>query len=234
MAQASQFRKVKDIVLSDPDRRYVVVSAPGKRFSTDSKITDLLYLLDAHRQYHVDASNVFKLIRSRFLEIKETLHLKQPIEKELDHFYTHLNEYSQNEIVSRGEYFCAKLMAEYLGFPFVDAAEVIRLNLDKSIDWEATKARLSAKMNEYDHFVFPGFYGTTSANKIQVFSRGGGDITGAILANALNADVYENWTDVSGFLMADPRIVSNPKQITHITYSELRELSYMGASVTTS
>ena len=231
MAQASQFRKVKDIVLSDPDRRYVVVSAPGKRFSTDSKITDLLYLLDAHRQYHVDASNVFKLIRSRFTKIKESLHLQQPIEKELDHFYTHLNEYTQNEIVSRGEYFCAKLMAEYLGFPFVDAAEVIRLNLDKSIDWDATRARLNAKMNEYDHFVFPGFYGTTSANKIQVFSRGGGDITGAILANALHADVYENWTDVSGFLMADPRIVPNPKQITHITYSELRELSYMGASV---
>ena len=151
--------------------------------------------------------------------------------KRQDHFYTHLNEYTQNEIVSRGEYFCAKLMAEYLGFPFVDAAEVIRLNLDKSIDWDATRARLNAKMNEYDHFVFPGFYGTTSANKIQVFSRGGGDITGAILANALHADVYENWTDVSGFLMADPRIVPNPKQITHITYSELRELSYMGASV---
>lgn len=231
VAQASQFRKVKDIVLSDPDRRYVVVSAPGKRFSTDSKITDLLYLLDAHRVYHVDASNVFKLIRERFLEIKESLHLQQPIEKELDYFYTHLNEYSQNEIVSRGEYFCAKLMAEYLGFPFVDAAEVIRLNLDKSIDWDATKARLKAKMNEYDRFVFPGFYGTTASNKIQVFSRGGGDITGAILANALNADVYENWTDVSGFLMADPRIVDNPRQITHITYSELRELSYMGASV---
>lgn len=231
VAQASQFKKVRDIIQADPDRRYVVVSAPGKRFSNDSKITDLLYLLDAHRTYHVDGSNVFRLIKERFLEIKEELGLKQPIEKELDQLYTNLSSYSQNELVSRGEYFCAKLMAEYLGFPFVDAADVIRLNLDKSIDWEATRARLQAKMNEYEHFVFPGFYGTSANNKIQVFSRGGGDITGSILANAMGADVYENWTDVSGFLMADPRIVPNPKEITHITYSELRELSYMGASV---
>ena len=231
VAQASQFKKVRDIIQADPDRRYVVVSAPGKRFSNDSKITDLLYLLDAHRTYHVDGSNVFRLIKERFLEIKEELDLKQPIEKELDQLYTNLSSYSQNELVSRGEYFCAKLMAEYLGFPFVDAADVIRVNLDKSIDWEATRARLQAKMNEYEHFVFPGFYGTSANNKIQVFSRGGGDITGSILANAMGADVYENWTDVSGFLMADPRIVPNPKEITHITYSELRELSYMGASV---
>lgn len=231
VAQASQFKKVRDIIQADPDRRYVVVSAPGKRFSNDSKITDLLYLLDAHRTYHVDGSNVFRLIKERFLEIKEELDLKQPIEKELDQLYTNLSSYSQNELVSRGEYFCAKLMAEYLGFPFVDAADVIRLNLDKSIDWEATRARLQAKMNEYEHFVFPGFYATSANNKIQVFSRGGGDITGSILANAMGADVYENWTDVSGFLMADPRIVPNPKEITHITYSELRELSYMGASV---
>lgn len=231
VSQASQFQKVKDIVESDPDRRYVVVSAPGKRFSSDSKITDLLYLLDAHRQYHVDASNVYKLIRERFVEIKESLGLKQPIEKELDAFYSSLSTMNQNEIVSRGEYFCAKLMAEYLGFPFLDAKDVIRLNYDKSIDWEATRARLEAKTKELSHFVFPGFYGTSANDKIMVFSRGGGDITGAILANIMNADVYENWTDVSGFLMADPRVVNKPEPITHITYSELRELSYMGASV---
>ncbi|MCF0245286.1 MAG: aspartate kinase, partial [Ileibacterium sp.] len=231
VSQSSQFRKVKDIVLSDPDRRYVVVSAPGVRFANDPKVTDLLYLLDAHRTYHVDGSNVFNLIKERFIEIKTSLGLKQPIEKELDDFYVNLSKYSQSYIVSRGEYFCAKLMAEYLGFPFVDAADVIRLNLDKTIDWPATKSRLKAKMNTHPRFVFPGFYGTASNDKIQVFSRGGGDITGSILANALEADVYENWTDVSGFLMADPRIVSNPMPITHITYSELRELSYMGASV---
>lgn len=231
VASAVQFAKVKKIIESDPDRRYVVVSAPGKRFSNDSKITDLLYLLHAHLTYHVDASNVFRLIKERFLEIKNELHLQQDIEGDLDKFYAGLSRMSENDIVSRGEYFCARLMAEYLGFPFVDAAEVIRLNLDRTIDWDATRARLQAKMNEYDRFVFPGFYGTTANDKVQVFSRGGGDITGSILANCLHADVYENWTDVSGFLMADPRIVDHPKPITHITYSELRELSYMGASV---
>lgn len=231
VSQASQFKKVKDIVESDPDRRYVVVSAPGKRWSNDSKITDLLYLLDAHRQYHVDASNVFKLIKERFVEIKESLGLKTPIEKELDSMYANLSSMTETEIVSRGEYFCAKLMADYLGYPFVDAADVIRINHDKSIDWDATRARLKAVMNEHPRFVFPGFYGMSANGKIMVFSRGGGDVTGAILANVLGADVYENWTDVSGFLMADPRVVRNPEPITHITYSELRELSYMGASV---
>lgn len=231
VANATQFKKVKAIVQADPSRKYVVVSAPGKRNSSDNKITDLLYLLDAHRQYHVDASNVYRLIRQRFVDIKTELGLKQPIEKELDTFYTNLNTYTQAQIVSRGEYFCAKLMAEYLGYDFVDAKDIIRFNLDKTIDMQATAAKLQAKCAQYEHFVFPGFYGSSANNQIQVFSRGGGDITGSILAKCLNADMYENWTDVSGFLMADPKIVDHPKQITHITYSELRELSYMGASV---
>lgn len=231
VANATQFKKVKAIVQADPSRKYVVVSAPGKRNSSDNKITDLLYLLDAHRQYHVDASNVYRLIRQRFVDIKTELGLKQPIEKELDTFYTNLNTYTQAQIVSRGEYFCAKLMAEYLGYDFVDAKDIIRFNLDKTIDMQATAAKLQAKCAQYEHFVFPGFYGSSANNQIQIFSRGGGDITGSILAKCLNADMYENWTDVSGFLMADPKIVDHPKQITHITYSELRELSYMGASV---
>lgn len=231
VASASQFKKVKEIIMSDPARKYVVVSAPGKRNGNDNKITDLLYLLDAHRQYHVDASNVFNLIKDRFLEIKNELGLKQPIEKELDRFYTNLNQMNQAEIVSRGEYFCAKLMAEYLGYGFVDAKDIIRFRLDKTIDWQATTNKLTAKCAQYKNFVFPGFYGGSANGQIQIFPRGGGDITGAILARCINADVYENWTDVSGFLMADPRIVKDPEQITHITYSELRELSYMGASV---
>lgn len=231
VANATQFKKVKAIVQADPSRKYVVVSAPGKRNSSDNKITDLLYLLDAHRQYHVDASNVYRLIRQRFVDIKTELGLKQPIEKELDTFYTNLNTYTQAQIVSRGEYFCAKLMAEYLGYDFVDAKDIIRFNLDKTIDMQATATKLQAKCAQYEHFVFPGFYGSSANNQIQVFSRGGGDITGSILAKCLNADMYENWTDVSGFLMADPKIIDHPKQITHITYSELRELSYMGASV---
>ena len=231
VADAHQFKKVKEIIQSDPNRRYVVVSAPGRRFKNDSKITDLLYLLDAHRTYHVDASNVFQLIKNRFIEIKTELHLTQPIEAELDSFYANLNKMSQAEIVSKGEYFCAKLMAEYLGYPFVDAKDVIRFHLDKTVDRQATQTKLETKLTQYSTFVLPGFYGSTSNNRIQIFSRGGGDITGAIVADSIHADVYENWTDVSGFLMADPTIVKNPKPITHITYSELRELSYMGASV---
>ena len=165
------------------------------------------------------------------MEIKETLKLTYPVEKELDKMMSSLSSMTQNEIVSRGEYFCAQLMAEYLGYDFVDAADIIRINHDKSIDWEATRARLKAVINEHPRFVFPGFYGTAANGKTMVFSRGGGDITGSILANIIEADMYENWTDVSGFLMADPRVVKNPQPITHITYSELRELSYMGASV---
>ncbi|WP_281790201.1 aspartate kinase [Faecalibaculum rodentium] len=231
VADACQFRKVRDIIQSDPDRRYVVVSAPGRRTPADAKLTDLLYLLDAHRQYHVDASNVYRIIRERILGIQKELGLKQNMAGELDTFYANLNQMKQDEIVSRGEYWCAKMMAEFLGFPFVDARDVICFNLDKTIDFKATKAKLQAKMAEHEHFVFPGFYGSTANGRIQVFTRGGGDITGAILANAMDADVYENWTDVSGFLMADPTIVDKPHEITHITYSELRELSYMGASV---
>ena len=231
VADAKQFKKVKNIIQSDPQRRYVIVSAPGRRYKNDAKVTDLLYLLDAHRQYHVDASNIFSLIKKRFLEIKEQLHLKQPIEAELDSFYVHLNQMNQNEIVSRGEYFCDKLMAEYLGFPFMDAIEVIRFHLDKTLDQETTRKKLNIAITQKKCFVLPGFYGAASNDKIQVFSRGGGDITGAIVANAIHANIYENWTDVSGFLMADPTVVANPKPITHITYSELRELSYMGASV---
>lgn len=192
VADARQFEKVRSIIQSDPDRKYVVVSAPGRRFHSDSKLTDLLYLLDAHRQYHVDASNVFRMIKERFVEIKSQLGLKQPIEKELDAFYTNLNTLSQAEIVSRGEYFCAKMMAEYLGFPFVDAKDVIRFRLDRTIDWEATKSKLITKTAQYDNFVMPGFYGATANDQIQVFSRGGGDISGAILARCIEADVYEN------------------------------------------
>ena len=154
VANATQFKKVKGIVESDPSRQYVVVSAPGKRTASDNKITDLLYLLDAHRQYHVDASNVTKIIRDRFLSIKNELGLKQNLEKDLDEFFANLAKMNQAEIVSRGEYFCAKLMAEYLGYAFVDAADVIRFRMDKTIDWDATTKKVQAKCAKYDHFVF--------------------------------------------------------------------------------
>lgn len=231
VADATQFKKVKEIIQADKQRRFVVVSAPGKKGQLDSKITDLLYLLDAHRTYHVDASNVIKLIHQRFQDIIIGLKLSQNVLDEVDDFLNHYDQLSQAAIASRGEYFCAKLMAEYLGFPFVDALDVIFFRYDKTVDLEKTKQALASVLTKTDRFVFPGFYGTSPTGEILTFPRGGGDITGAILARCLDADVYENWTDVSGFLMADPRIVSEAEQITHITYSELRELSYMGASV---
>lgn len=210
VANATQFKKVKGIVESDPSRQYVVVSAPGKRTASDNKITDLLYLLDAHRQYHVDASNVTKIIRDRFLSIKNELGLKQNLEKDLDEFFANLAKMNQAEIVSRGEYFCAKLMAEYLGYAF-DAADVIRFRMDKTIDWDATTKKFKPNVQNTIILYSQVSTGSNANGQIQTFPRGGGDISGAILARCINADIYENWTDVSGFLMADPRIVKKPR-----------------------
>ena len=231
VADSKQFEKVRAIVQSDPDRRYIVVSAPGRLGSESSKITDLLYLLDAHRQYHVDASVLTKMILDRYSEIRSALQIAYPVEEELQEFFSSYTKMNQAEIVSRGEYYCAKLMASYLGYDFVDAKDVIRFNHDKTVDFEKTAEALNTQLIQHPRFVFPGFYGADENGKIILFPRGGGDISGAVLARCLNADVYENWTDVSGFLTADPRIVEDPKPITHITYPELRELSYMGAGV---
>ena len=231
VADAGQFRKVKDIIESDPARRFVVVSAAGRKGPKDNKVTDLLYLCHAHIEYHVDYLPLFQLIEERFLEIKRELGLSTPIEAELKQMETRLPELSLDELVSRGEYFTAKLMADFLGFPFVDAKDVISMRYDGSFNYEDTSERLKGILAGCKQFVIPGFYGSTPDGRIRVMTRGGSDITGSILARCLHADVYENWTDVSGFLMADPRIVKNPKNIERITYSELRELSYMGASV---
>ncbi len=231
VASASQFQKVKGIIESDPARRFVVVSAAGRKDAKDNKITDLLYLCHAHIEYHVDYVPLFRMIEERFLEIKQELQLATPIEGELRQLEERLPELSLDELVSRGEYFTAKLMADYLGFPFVDARDVISMRYDGSFNYEDTSERLKTILARHQHFVMPGFYGSTPDGHIRVMTRGGSDITGSILARCLNADVYENWTDVSGFLMADPRIVKNPKNIQRITYEELRELSYMGASV---
>lgn len=231
VASAEQFRKVKAIIAADPARRFVVVSAAGKANKTDNKITDLLYLCHAHVEYHVDCSNVFSIIRKRFLAIKEELGLTVNIDRDLDNIETHITDLSVDELVSRGEYITARLMADFLQFPFVDAADVIKLNYDGSIDFKSTDQNLKFVMRDHDRFVIPGFYGTTSDGAIKVMSRGGSDITGSILAKCLHANLYENWTDVSGFMMADPHIVKNPKPIARTTYAELRELSYMGASV---
>ena len=232
MADAGQYRKVRDILLADPERRVVVVSAAGKRFSGDHKITDLLYLCHAHTQYGVDCSNIFDMIRSRYLEIRDELGIALDLETEFSALKSGLDRkmVSQDELASRGEYFSAKLMAAFLGFQFVDAADWIRFKFDGSVDQETSYALLKDRYKGFG-IVIPGFYGMMPDGKIRTFTRGGSDITGALAAAALDADVYENWTDVSGILMADPRIVENPQTIPEVTYDELRELSYSGAQV---
>lgn len=232
VANAKQFQKVKSIIESDPDRRFVVVSASGREHKTDNKITDLLYLIEAHLNYHVDHLSLFQLIEDRFISIKNELHLTYPIEQDLAQLKESLNSsISTDYLVSRGEYLTAKLMAEYLGYPFIDAKDIIYFHYDGKIDFDKTKSALREYLKKHDCFVMPGFYGSLPDGKVKTMSRGGSDITGSILADVMHADMYENWTDVSGILMADPRIVHHPKRIHTITYSELRELSYMGASV---
>ena len=230
-ASAEQFRKVKAIIEADPSRRFVVISAAGRKNPKDNKITDLLYLCRAHVDYHVDYRPIFEIIRGRFLEIKHELGLNTPIEDELDAYAEKVPDLSVDELVSRGEYFTSKLMADFLGFTFVDAVDVVAMEFDGTFNIDKTTENLKKVLEKNDRFVMPGFYGRTPDGAVKVMTRGGSDISGSILARCLRADLYENWTDVSGFLMADPRIVKDPKNIERITYAELRELSYMGASV---
>ena len=233
MADAGQYRKIREILMADPERKVVVVSAAGKRFAADHKITDLLYLCYAHIQYGVDCSGVFDMISSRYLDIRDDLGLDLPIEGELYDLKQRLNDkkVTQEELVSRGEYFSAKLMAAYLGFQFVDAADWVKFRFDGTVDKEASYEALRHHVIMGYGAVIPGFYGVMPDGAIHTFSRGGSDITGALAAAALDAAVYENWTDVSGILMADPRIVDDPQAIPEVTYDELRELSYSGAQV---
>ena len=232
LADAKQFKKVYDIVNSDVERKYVVVSAPGKRFKDDSKITDLLYLTYAHIKYSVPYAPILKMIEDRLNQIKNDLNLTTDLDREFKTIRETLdNKCEEDYIVSRGEYLCALLMSEYLGCDFVDAKDVIAFNYDDTINDEKTHEKLSEALSNSNRAIIPGFYGSYPDGRIKTFSRGGSDITGAIVSNVMAVDIYENWTDVSGFLTADPKIVENPKQIKQITYQELRELSYMGASV---
>ena len=209
----------------------VVVSAAGKRFKDDHKLTDLLYLCHAHLKYGVSCDSVYQMIVDRYTAIRDELHLNVDLESEFAALRRKMDKgISQDELVSRGEYFAAKLMAAYLGFAFLDSELWLKFKLDGSVDQEATYEALRHAA-EGRKVVIPGFYGTMPDGSIKTFSRGGSDITGALAAAALDADVYENWTDVSGFLMADPKIVPDPEPIERITYSELRELSYIGAQV---
>ena len=234
VASSWQFRKVRDIVAADPARRFVVVSAVGKRDKHDVKVTDLLYLVNAHLHYHVSCDDLFGTIGVRLSEIARELGISYPISQEFGLFRERAKTgcYTEEFIVSRGEYFTARMMAEFLDMPFVDAADAVVFNHDGTLNKERTGERLrKAAQDCAGRFVMPGFYGATEDGQIKLFDRGGSDISGSVVARCLDADLYENWTDVSGFLTADPRIVDDSLPIPHVTYAELRELSYMGASV---
>ncbi len=238
LADAKQFEKVKAIIDSDSRRKYAVPSAPGKRFSTDYKITDLLYLCNAHVKQGIPFEEVFKIISDRYQEIVEQLSMNHEYMKDLD-IKKHLDTVkeqikkgaSEDYTASRGEYLNGIILSALLKFEFIDAAEIIFFDKHGNFDSVKTQAVLSERLASAEKAVIPGFYGSIPNGKIKTFSRGGSDITGALVAKGVNAELYENWTDVSGFLMADPRIVKNPKPIESITYRELRELSYMGATV---
>lgn len=234
VASSVQFSKVKNIVTSNNNRSVVIVSALGKRKKEDSKITDLLYLLHAHIKYSVPFDNIFNMIKERYIEVRDELKLSYKIEDDFESLKKELNKnISQDYLVSRGEYFCAKLMASYLGYTFVDAKELICFDYNGKINDEKTTKAIKEKYEKLEgsKIVIPGFYGSYPNGEIHLLSRGGSDITGSLVAKALNASIYENWTDVSGILMADPRIIDSPKRINEITYDELREMSYMGANV---
>lgn len=231
MADAGQFKKVKAIIEADPARKIIVVSAAGKRNKEDHKLTDLLYLCNAHIKYGVDCDPVFSMISERYRDICRELNLKVDIESELRALHEEMNDgISKDKLVSRGEYFSALLMADYLGYDFIDAEKWLKFNFDGSIN-EEESYELLRSLAAGRRVVIPGFYGALPNGAIKVLTRGGSDVTGALAAAALDADVYENWTDVSGILMADPRIIENPDSIERITYNELRNLSYMGAQV---
>ena len=230
VASSEQFQKVRKIIEADPSRKFIVVSACGKQSKDDHKITDLLYLTHAHLKYGVSYESVFSLVEEKYCRIREELGLKTDLASQFRQIrQTMVRDMSQDYLVSRGEYLTGLMMAEYLGFRFVDAADVIAFRYDGSIDMEKTAAYLERFHGE--SVVIPGFYGAMPNGVIKVMTRGGSDITGAVIANIIDADVYENWTDVSGFYVCDPRIVEHPLQIPRITYSELRSLSYMGANV---
>ncbi len=231
MADAAQFEKIRNIVKSDPSRRVVVVSAPGKRYKDDHKVTDLLYLCHAHLKYGVSCEHIYQLIRDRYEGIKQDCGLSIDLAPDFDRLWEKMQGgISQDELVSRGEYFAAKLMADYLGYDFLDAEMWLKFRFDGVVDQDASYEALRHAA-EGRRVVIPGFYGAMPDGRIRTLTRGGSDITGALAAAALGADVYENWTDVSGILMADPRIVDKPEPISRVTYSELRELSYIGAQV---
>ena len=232
LADAEHFRRVAEIVKSDPERRYVVASAPGKRFSDDTKVTDLLYRCYEMARNHEDITECFATIAERYNSIIRDLGLQFDIGGELDYIKNAILHHSGRDFAaSRGEYLNSLILAKFLGFSFIDAESVVCFRENGMFDGEKTNALLREELAAHPYAVIPGFYGVMPNGTIKTFSRGGSDITGSIVARAAEASLYENWTDVSGCLMADPRIVKDPRPIRMVTYRELRELSYMGATV---
>ena len=232
LASAEQFKKVGDIIRADESRVYVVPSAPGKRFSDDTKVTDLLYKCYGSVADEVKFEKYLETIKERYNEIIEGLGLDLSLDKEFEVIRKDfLAKAGREYAASRGEYLNGIIMANYLGYEFIDAAEVVLFDSTGKFDAEKTNAVLSKRLANVPKAVIPGFYGAMEDGTIKTFSRGGSDLTGSIVAKAAKVDMYENWTDVSGFMVADPRIVNSPKVIEAITYKELRELSYMGATV---
>ena len=232
LADADQFRKVQSIIESDPKRRYIVPSAPGKRNNDDRKITDLLYLCHTHVQQTVPFDDVFEIIRERYLHIVDKLGLSFDLRPELDTVKTRIaSGASADFTASRGEYLTGLIMSQLLGFDFIDPVEIIFFDERETLDVEKTQAATAKRLARHERAVIPGFFGSDIHGEVKTFTRGGSDITGAIVSRGVQADIYENWTDVSGLLMTDPSIVKNPKPIDTVTYRELRELAYMGAKV---
>ncbi|MBQ8138847.1 MAG: aspartate kinase [Lachnospiraceae bacterium] len=232
LASAEQFEKVGSIIRAEEDRRFVVPSAPGKRYKEDTKVTDMLYACYDLAERGKDFKNELAEIKKRYDEIISGLKLDMSLDDEFKEIEKNFkSKAGKDYAASRGEFLNGKVMAKYLGFEFIDAATVIFFNDEGAFDAEKTQEVLSEKLSKMNNAVVPGFYGAYADGRVKTFSRGGSDITGSIVAKAIHADVYENWTDVSGFLIADPRIIDKPQKIETITYRELRELAYMGASV---
>ena len=232
LASAEQFKKVGAIIRQEESRRYVVPSAPGKRFSEDTKVTDMLYSCYHLAIQEEDFDKQLDAIKARYQEIIDGLKLDLSLDQEFKVIRENFSKkVGRDYAASRGEYLNGMIMAAYLGYEFIDAAEVIFFNEKGGFDADKTQKILSERLAHTEKAVIPGFYGAGYDGTVKTFSRGGSDVTGSIVAKAVHADMYENWTDVSGFLIADPRVVKNPKAIDVITYRELRELSYMGASV---
>ena len=232
LASAEQFKKAGEIIHADKERKFVVPSAPGKRDADDTKVTDMLYACYDLAEEGKDFKAQLKAIKDRYQEIIDGLELKLSLEEEFKVIEKNFrNKAGSNYAASRGEYLNGIIMANYLGFEFVDAAEVILFDENGEYNVEITNRKMRERLGNLEAAVIPGFYGAYADGTVKTFSRGGSDITGSIVARAIKANVYENWTDVSGFLIADPRIIYKPEGIETITYKELRELSYMGATV---